>query len=156
MKETFYKKVGRRYVPVREYDSELMNSFPQGCHLVVVRGNATSYRYSVEPNFASMIAAGIYAQDAIDSALVKASETRPPRKLITEKEIAAWQQLVDVCGDDFRVLNGPSIHDIRSAGVDAMVKAAVGMMNNDAVRRAYEHFLVVAKLTQETEHEPTN
>lgn len=156
MKEIFYKKVGRRYVPVREYDSELMSSFPQGSHLVVVRNNATSYRYSVEPAFAPMIAAGVYAEDAINSALIKASETRPPRKPITPQQQAAWQQLVDLCGDDFRSLSGACVQDISSAGVDAMVTAAVGLMNNDAVRRAYEHFVLVAKLTQETEYEPSN
>jgi hypothetical protein len=150
MTETFYKKVGRRYVPVREYDSDLLNSFPHGCHLVVVRGNATSYRYSIEPDFAPMIAAGICANDAITEAVVKASETRPPRKPITEEQLAAWQQLVDLCGDDFRVLSNPSAQDISAAGVDAMVQAAVGLMHNDAVRQAYEQFLVMAKLTQQT------
>lgn len=156
MKETFYKKVGRRYVPVREYNSDLMSSFPQGCHLVVVRGNATSYRYSVEPDFASVIAAGIYAEDAMIEAAVKASETRPPRRPITPQQLAAWRHLADTFGDDFYALHSASAQDISSAGVDAMVKAAVGVMNNDAVRRAYEHFVLVAKLTQETEHEPTN
>jgi hypothetical protein len=35
MKETFYRKRGRRYVPVNEYDQELLDSFPQGTHLVM-------------------------------------------------------------------------------------------------------------------------
>lgn len=151
MKETFYKKVGRRYVPVREYDSDLMGSFPQGCHLVVVQGNATSYRYSVKPDFAPVIAAGIYAQDAMTEAAVKASETRPPRRPITPQQIAAWRHLVKVGGDDFYCLHSASAHDISLAGIDAMVKAAVGMMDNAAVRQAYEQFVLVAKLTASTE-----
>ena len=151
MKEIFYKKVGRRYVPVREYDSDLMSSFPQGSHLVVVRGNATSYRYQIEPDFAPVIAAGIYAQDAMTEAAVKASETRPPRKPITEQQLAVWQQMVDVCGDDFRSLSSASAQDISSAGIDAMVKAAVGLMDNAAVRQAYEQFVLVAKLTATAE-----
>ena len=35
MKKVYYIKEGRRYVPVAEYDQDLMDSFPKGTHIVV-------------------------------------------------------------------------------------------------------------------------
>ena len=35
MKETFYRKIGHRYKPVLEYDSNMLDAFPAGAHLVV-------------------------------------------------------------------------------------------------------------------------
>ena len=44
MKKTFYEKVGRRYVPVAEYDSELANATRKGTNLVVTYdGGRTTY-----------------------------------------------------------------------------------------------------------------
>ena len=62
---TFYRKVGRRYQPVEEYDPELMDALPEGDHLISVRVGLTSRRFDVDPALAPMIAAGVYAEDAI-------------------------------------------------------------------------------------------
>ena len=35
MKKVYYIKEGRKYVPVAEYDNELLDSFPKGNHLVM-------------------------------------------------------------------------------------------------------------------------
>ena len=76
MKKTFYEKIGRKYVPVKEYDSELMGSFPKGTHLVVCNPGSTSYKYNVDPDYASLIAASYAARDVLANGLVKASEMR--------------------------------------------------------------------------------
>jgi len=55
-KTIFYKKVGRRYVPVREYDRTLMDAFPAGAHLVICYPGGQSTRYNVNPAYAPMIA----------------------------------------------------------------------------------------------------
>lgn len=59
MKKTiFYKKEGRKYVPVYEYDQELLDAFPKGTHLVQVYPGGSSRRFNIQPNYAAMIAAG--------------------------------------------------------------------------------------------------
>jgi hypothetical protein len=45
-------------------------------------------------------------------------------------------------------LQGLSTHDIAEAGVKAMMEEADKMMSNPAVRKAYEDFMLLVKLTQ--------
>ncbi len=69
MKKIYYEKVGRRYVPVSEYDSEFLDAFPKGNHLVMCYPGGTSRRFRIDPALAPMIAAGRYAEDAICRAI---------------------------------------------------------------------------------------
>lgn len=149
MTETLYKKVGRRYVPVAEFDPELYHSLPKGSHLVTVQPGRTSYRYRVEPALAPMIAAGIYAEDAVVDAMIEASKLRLGREPYTHEQQVAWQALAEAFDDRLATLNGPAAQDISAAGVNAMMEVANRMMKNDAVRQAYEHFLLLCQLSQE-------
>ena len=151
MKETFYRKVGRKYVPVKEYDDELLNSFSKGVHLVVCQPGSTIYSHNIDPDFAPMIAAGIYARDAISRAIAEASNFRPARQPITPEQRTAWQNFADSLGDSLGTINGPSAHNVAQAGVDAMIVEADRLMKNESVRKAYEHFLLMVKLVQENE-----
>ena len=148
-KKIYYEKRGRRYVPVAEYDSELMDSFPKGNHLVMCYPGGKSRRYNIDPNYAAMIAAGRVAEDAICEKLSKASEIRPARRALTQQELDAWNNLIAVWGDEARGLQHPSIRDVAEAGVRAMMEEAEKLMTNPAVRKAYEKFLMVAELSKE-------
>ncbi len=148
-KRIFYEKVGRRYKPVYEWDQGLMDAFPKGTHLVMCYPGGQSTRYSVDPNYAAMIAAGRVAEDAICEAIRKASELRPTRTAMTQAEIDAWENLVEVWGENVRTLNGLSVRDIAEAGVKAMISEADQLLQNPSVRLAYEKFLTVASLVKE-------
>lgn len=149
MKRIFYEKVGRRYKPVYEYDQVLMDAMPKGTHLIMVYPGGQSTRYNVDPNYAAMIAAGRVAEDAICNAIHTASELKPTRTAMTQAEIDAWENLVEVWGDNVRTLNGLSIRDIAEAGVKAMMSEADQLLQNPSVRLAYEKFLTVASLVKE-------
>ena len=149
MKKIYYEKVGRRYVPVAEYDNELMDSFSKGTHLVMVYPGGTSRRFNIDPNYAAMIAASRVAEDAIIRAMHKASELKPVRTPITEGQRKAWKKLAKEFGDELCTLSGASSHDIAEAGVKAMMAEADQLMTNPAVKKAYEHFLLVAELTKD-------
>jgi hypothetical protein len=153
MKKIFYEKQGRRYVPVAEYDNELLDSFPKGTHLVMSYPGGSSRRFNIDPNYAAMIAAGRVAEDAICTALSKASEVKPPRRAMTQDEMDAWNHLIKVWGDEARTLHGNSHRDIAEAGVNAMMIEANKLMQHESVRNAYEHFLLMCKLTKETKYE---
>lgn len=148
MKEIFYKKVGRRYVPVYEYDQTLMDSFPKGNHLVMCYPGGQSRRFNIEPALAPMIAAGRIAEDAVCTAIHKASELRPQRTPITEAQQRAWRALADAFGDERCILNGPSIRECAEAGVKAMQEEADKLMKHASVRAAYDQFLLLCKLTE--------
>ena len=149
MKKIYYEKVGRKYVPISEYDNEFMDSFPKGNHLVMSYPGGSSRRYNIDPAYASMIAAGRVAEDEICKALNKASEMRPARTPITPGQQRAWKKLAKEFGDELCTLNGASIHDIAEAGVRAMQVEADKLMTNPAVKKAYDHFLLVAALTKD-------
>ena len=149
MKKIFYEKVGRRYVPVSEYDNELLDAFPKGTHLVMSYPGGSSRRFNIDPNYAAMIAAGRVAEDAICSAMIKADEVQPPRKAMTEAEREAWNNLIAVWGDEARSLRRACVHDVAEAAVKAMQDEADKLMQHEAVRKAYEQFQLVCQLTKE-------
>jgi hypothetical protein len=151
MKQLYYIKKGRRYVPVAEYDSDLLDSFPKGNHLVMCYPGGSSRRFNVDPALAPMIAAGRVAEDAICSAISKASELKPERTPITPAQQQAWQRLREAFGSEITTLRGLSVHDCAEAGVQAMIAEADKLLSNPAVRKAYERFQLVCDLTKENE-----
>lgn len=152
-KKIFYEKKGRRYVPVSEYDSDYLDSFPKGYHLVSVYPGGSSRRFRIDPAYAPMIAAGRVAEDAISSAVMKATEVQPRRKAMTQAERDAWTNLIEVWGEEARSLTRPAARDVAEAGVKAMMEEAEKLLTHPSVKRAYEQFLLVCELTKERTEE---
>jgi len=144
----YYEKRGRKYVPVHEYDEYLMDGLPYGSHLIMCYPGGKSTRYKVDPALAPMIAAGRVAEDRMCEAVRVASEMRPRRKPLTEKQQQAWQRLNKALGDDVYTLEIASARDIAEAGIKALQEEADKLMTNPAVRLAYEQFLLVCELTK--------
>lgn len=149
MKKVFYEKVGRKYVPVSEYDSNLLDALPKGTHIIMSYPGGQSTRYKIDPNYAAMIAAGRVAEDVISQAVMKASEVRPHKKPITDEQKQAWDNLVNAFGDERYYVEIPSAREIAEAGVKAMQDEALKLMTHPSVKKAYEHFLLVCELTKE-------
>lgn len=153
MKKIYYEKRGRRYVPVREYDNDWMDAFPEGNHLIMCYPGAVSRRYKIDPALAPMIAAGRHAEDAITRRIHEATELRPAHKTMDEATARRWNEVVSAIPDDFRyVFSYGSAHDAAQAGVEAMQAEADKLMQNEAVRNSYEHFMLMCKLAKEHEH----
>ena len=160
MKKIFYEKIGRRYVPVSEYDSNLLDAFPKGTHIVICYPGGQSTRYNIDPNYAAMIAAGRVAEDAISSSIMKATEIRRQTRRdndgktpLTDEQRAAWENLIRVFGDDARQLEWPSVRECAEAGVKAMQDEAEKLLAVPSVKKAYEHFMLVCELTKD-KYEP--
>ena len=149
MKKVYYEKVGRTYVPVAEYDSDYLDSFPKGNHLVMCYPGGTSRRFNVEPALAPMIAASRFAEDEMCSSMVRASELKPTKTPITEEQRAAWENLKASFGDSLGTLQGASARDIVDAGLKVLHIEAEKLMKHDAVKQAYEQFLLVAALSKD-------
>lgn len=152
-KKIFYEKVGRRYKPVHEYDQTLMDSMPNGAHLVCVYPGGRSTRYSINIAYAPMIAAGRVAEDKISEVIRKATDLRPRNKPITKKQKEAWENLVKEFGEDARMLEWPSAREACEVAVKAMQDEAEKLLSNPSVKKAYEHFLLVCELTKEETNE---
>jgi hypothetical protein len=147
-KKIFYEKVGRRYVPVHEYDEYLMDGLPYGNHMIMCYPGGKSTRYNIDPALAPMIAAGRVAEDRMSEAVRRASEMRPRRKELTHDQQRAWQRLNRALGDDVYTLEIASARDIAEAGLKAMQQEAEQLLINPAVKLAYEQFLLVCELTK--------
>lgn len=154
MKKIYYEKQGRKYVPVAEYDSDYLDSFPKGNHLVMCYPGGKSRRFNINPNYAAMIAAGRVAEDKMCAALVKASEMKPSKTPLTPGQIAAWNKLKEEFGDEMFGLRGVSIRDCVEAGIQALIEEADSLMKNPAVKNAYEHFLMVCQLSRDQKNDP--
>lgn len=148
-KTIFYKKVGRKYEPVYEYDQTLLDAFPKGTHLVDVYPGGASRRYNIDPAYAPMIAAGRVAEDAISKKIMEASDLRPKRAPITEGQRKAWENLVKEFGEEARCLEWPSAREACEEAVKAMTVEAEKLLENPSVRKAYERFLLICELTKE-------
>jgi hypothetical protein len=149
MKKIFYEKIGKKYVPVNEYDSDLLHSLSNGSYLVTVRPSSVSTVRVIEPMLAPMIAAGLYARDKIEKALLESSNFSPVQQPITLEQKVAWDNLAKAFGDGSSSLQRKSVHDIAHAGVQAMQDQAQLILKNESARRAFEHFLLVSKLSME-------
>lgn len=150
MKQIFYKKVGRRYVPVSEYDSELLDAFPKGNHLVMSYPGGASRRFNIEPALAPMIAAGRLAEDAICRSIQQETELRPANREIDEETQRKWKKFIATIPEDFRFMfTHGSARDAAEAGVKAMQEEADKLLQHESVRKAYEHFQLMCKLVKE-------
>jgi hypothetical protein len=156
-KKIYYEKVGRKYVPVSEYDSDLTYALPKGTHLLMTYPGGTSTRYHINPNYAAMIAAGRICEDVISRAIVEATELRRNYKSrqtpLTPEQKAAWDHLVEVFGEDARQLEWPSAREIAEKAVEAMTREAEKLMTVPSVQKAYEHFMLMAELTRDNNDE---
>ena len=156
-KKIFYEKVGRKYVPVSEYDHELSYALPKGTHLIMCYPGGSSTRHFIDPMYAPLIAAGRVAEDALSGALVRAGELRlgykSRERKLTDEQREAWNHLVEVFGDDAKQLEWPSAREVAEAGLKALEDEALKMLEVPAVKKAYEQFMLVYKLTKDEQHD---
>ena len=149
-KKVYYEKVGRRYVPVAEYDSDLLDSFRKGTHIVMSYPGGQSRRYNIDPDYAGLIAASRVAEDAMTTAMQKASELHPRQIPITEGQRKAWKKLAKEFGDELCTLSRGCAQDVAEAGIKALQDEAMMLYSNTAVKKAYEHFILLCQLTKES------
>jgi len=150
-KKIYYEKVGRKYIPVSEYDSNLLDGFTKGNHLVMSYPGGQTRRFNIEPALAPMIAAGRFAEDAMSSAMIRASEMRPHNKPVTEKQKKAWRALAKSFGDDRYYIELPSAQEVTEAGLKAMEAEAVKLLEHPMVQAAYDEFMATCKLVADSD-----
>ena len=149
VKKIYYEKVGRKYVPVAEYDSEYLDAFPKGSTLVICHPGGQSRRFNIDPDYAALIAAARVAEEAMIQAMGKASELKPQKTPITFAQQRAWKGLARAFGTELCTLNGASSYDIVQAGLKALDQEAANLLTNEAVKAAYDQFLFVCALTKQ-------
>lgn len=72
---------------------------------------------------------------------------------LTDSQKAAWENLVKEFGDSAKQLEWPSAREVAEAGAKALQEEADMLLSNEAVRKAYDHFILMCKLTKEHNNE---
>ena len=150
MRTIYYKKEGRRYIPVKEYDDDCMWAMPYGDHLVMKYKNGETRVHNIDPAFAPMIAAGRYAEDSLAKSIMDASAMRPRTTPLTVEQWTAWRALEKAFGDDIFQLTWPAAQTAANNAIEKMAVEANKLLEVPAVKNAYDHFMLVYKLTKET------
>jgi hypothetical protein len=151
VKKLYYEKRGRKYHPVYEYDSDLLDAFPKGSHLVMVYPGGSSRRYNIDPNYAAMIAAGRVAEDAVSEAINKALDLRPQKQPISEHQQKLWRELAESFKQDDYPLIRPATRDAAEAGVKAMMQEADKLLSDPIIKKAFDKFIMLCELMKNQE-----
>jgi len=151
MRKTYYVKEGDKYVAVDEYDPDVMDAMPYGTHLMYVREGGMSRRYDVDPALAPFAAAALLLEDSLTQIVSEAMDARPSKRPpLTPEQMNAWTQFRDAMGDQMGMLEYPSLREVAERFLKTIRAAAEENLNNEGVRKAYDNFLLLSKLTQET------
>ena len=145
-----YKKVGRRYIEIGEYDPECMDYIPNGTTMIVKRPGMQSTRYNVDPDLVPLLAAAVYCEDSISEAIRKATEIRPATRNITLEQRAAFDRFLATMPEDDpnrNMMTFGSARDAAEAGTQALVAEAQKLLENESIKIAYEQFLLLCKLS---------
>jgi hypothetical protein len=154
-----YKKVGRRYVEIGEYDNEMLDYVPIGATLIIKQKGMTSRCYNVDPDVVPMMAAAKYCEDAVSRKIMQATELRANyrmrQKELTPGQRRAWARLIKEFWEDARQLEWPSAREAAEAAGQALQEEAEKLLANESIKAAYEHFQLLCKLSaQNTPAEP--
>jgi hypothetical protein len=144
--ETYYIKKGRKYVPVSYYNSKIMDGLPLGSHLTVVQPGISSRRYNVDPAFAPMIAAAMYAKNAISDAILQNSGAIPVSSKLTQEQLDAFEIFKKSLGRETFSMTHPSVNDSVEKGMVVMQNEANKLLSCPAVKKAYDNFILLAQL----------
>lgn len=149
MSKIFYEKRGNRYYPVQEYDSDLLDALPKGHHLISVQPGFRSTRRCLDPDYATLAAAGLIAREAVSKALVNVFDSQPPSEMLTPKQAELWAELKASFenSNQFAVYR-KSTHDIAQQAVNVMIDEAKELLQIPAVKEAWDHYQLVAKLAK--------
>lgn len=146
MSETIYKKVGDEFAPIGLYDREFVDYLPYGSHLVVVE-TGRSTRYNIDPDYAPSLAVAINCREDLCNAIFEASKARPTNEeKFTPSQLKAWKVMEKELGNSMMYLTYPSVHDIAERTIMSLQDKMNEIMECEAVREAYDHFMLMAKL----------
>jgi hypothetical protein len=98
-----------------------------------------------------MIAAGVFAEDAVCESIIESQKLKPQREPITEHQQKLWRELAESFNRDDYPLIRPAAADAGRAAVKAMMEEADKLMTNPAVRKAFEQFMLICELTKDHE-----
>jgi hypothetical protein len=126
-KETLYKKVGKKYVPVN--DPYAYEGLREGWWLVKVAEGSTTIRSIVYPSKAEIIAAAKDKEDQLVKIIRESSEAKPNEGVpLSEQCRKDWQWLIGKHGKELSVIYYPSFQENAEKIVNALLEHRYGKL----------------------------
>lgn len=136
MNRILYKKVGRRYIPIKqEYD---YNCLQAGHWLINIMPGSTSLRYKLNPEveYPNLAAALEEYKDELISVMSNASKLRPHSIKMSKKEIRAWNKYKEIMGKDIPTYFGYMfLWDIVNEGIKKLEEKIIGKRKNERPKK---------------------
>jgi hypothetical protein len=150
VRETYYVKRGRKYVPISEYDSDICDSLKYGTHVVVNEQGCRMYLYDIQPDNASIVAAAKLFKANLIQCMVNASKARPKTGNnieFTERQKAAYDKLKEELGEHTYFFEFPTLNDIAEKAVESFLKDSGDKFKDyPFVKKAYDNLMLKIKL----------
>lgn len=121
MGKILYEKIGKRYIPVAE--ERVWDSFPAGCHLVIVAPGSISRRFNIVSDNIGLAAAAMKIEGELAGIIMEASKARPQKQELTPSQRNAWEKLNKSMGG-MAFLEYPSANEIARRVLDAILNSA--------------------------------
>lgn len=127
-----------------------------GVYVIIVKSNRT-IRKKMDEDLAPMMAIGAIVEDKIAEYLVQYSTIKLPNPCVpldiplTESQKKAWDNLIKEFGNDARWLERPSAREIAEKTTESIMKESLRLMKNETVKKAFEQYLTISKLTKQKE-----
>ena len=148
-KTVYYQKRNGRYIPVREYDSNFLDSRAYGTYVTNVVRGSRSTKYVVDADFLALEAAALELKDQLADIVLKANELRPASTPVTEHQRELWDQLLESGIGHVFV---PSPYDIADQFLQVIMDKAKQMISENAcVRDLQEQYQTALALVKKEE-----
>lgn len=123
-RETWFRKVGRKYVPIVEAEKYDYITMPaNGFTLTYRQDGLTQWEYEVRPDNAGFMAAAMVARAAMEAAINEAATYKPQASMrpYTKRQLALIEQFKADMGMRYPAWwEQTSARDIAQAGIDAV------------------------------------
>ena len=127
MKKVFYEKVGNRYIPVREYDDQLLSALNKGNYFISIKPGSTSYRSTSFKSVEEFEILGtlLNYEDALMKNINSIIQLKSNREPITLEQQQAWLALEKTFSNDKVSIYAPSLQEM----INSLFKVIVEKMN---------------------------
>lgn len=147
--DTYFKKNGRKYEPVcfEAFDRDV---FPYNASTLIVRhDSSTYYRYNIEPDAAQYVAGGLVLREMVADILVEMNKLYDKdHDALTPEQLEAYENFNKALNRT-TYMYGKSIYEISDEICKKVTNVMIEKHKNPAVREAYEHYLMMVKLSED-------
>jgi hypothetical protein len=149
--ETYYVKRGRKYQPVSQYESGLLESLSSGTYLVNVKLGCRSVRHTVDSKLdLALLATAHSLRDHLSTKLMTAQEAQPSRPLSPRAQ-ELWRQLQEESGDQRFMIQYPSAAQVVDEFMLELTEQTQKKLAVAAVRESWQEFCTLVDLCSTAE-----